>query len=103
MLREVCGDTAAEVTEYVLRDVLNLALGNPDNHGRNTALAKDIDGCVRLTPLFDFCPMRLDASGVRRSTTWGCMREPLGPSRDLDPDRSVVATSRPRPSWIRRD
>jgi len=90
VIRDVCDDPAAEVTEYVLRDLLNLALGNPDNHGRNTALQKDTDGSVRLTPLFDFCPMRLDTTGVRRSTTWACMRQPAGPSRDLDPDWSAV-------------
>ncbi|MCK8785777.1 HipA domain-containing protein [Roseomonas sp. NAR14] len=85
-----CDDPAAEVTEYVLRDVLNLALGNPDNHGRNTALQKGPDGSVRLTPLYDFCPMRLDPGAIARSTTWRCMRAFNGPSRDLDPDWAVV-------------
>lgn len=90
VIKEVCDDPATEVTEYVLRDLLNLALGNPDNHGRNTALQKDTDGSVRLTPVYDFCPMRLDRAGVRRSTTWACMKEPGGPSRDLAPNWSVV-------------
>ncbi|WP_250265983.1 type II toxin-antitoxin system HipA family toxin [Rhodovastum atsumiense] len=90
VIREVCTDPATEVTEYVLRDLLNLALGNPDNHGRNTALQKDTDGTIRLTPLYDFCPMRLDATGVRRSTTWACMKAPGGPSRDLTPDWNTV-------------
>lgn len=90
VIKEVCDDPATEITEYVLRDLLNLALGNPDNHGRNTALQKDTDGSIRLTPLYDFCPMRLDATGVRRSTTWACMKQLHGSSRDLAPDWSVV-------------
>ncbi|HEY4253941.1 MAG TPA: HipA domain-containing protein, partial [Roseomonas sp.] len=83
VIKTVCDDPAIEVTEYVLRDVLNLALGNPDNHGRNTALRKAPDGSVRLTPVYDFCPMRLEPGGIARSTTWRCMRLPNGPSRDL--------------------
>jgi serine/threonine-protein kinase HipA len=74
ILKAACDDPAADVTEYVLRDVLNLAMGNPDNHGRNTVLQKDVDGTIRLTPLYDFCPMRLDRTVVARSTTWRCMR-----------------------------
>lgn len=66
-------DPAAEITEYVLRDLLNHAMGNPDNHGRNTAFRKLADGTVRLTPLFDFAPMRLDPGGIVRSTRWACM------------------------------
>ncbi len=78
------------MTEYVLRDVLNLALGNPDNHGRNTALQKAPDGSVRLAPVYDFCPMRLEPSGIARATTWRCMRPAHGPSRDLNPDWAEV-------------
>lgn len=72
-LNEACTDPVAEATEYVLRDVLNLAMGNPDNHGRNTALQKREDGWIGLTPLFDFSPMRLDTSGVMRFTRWACL------------------------------
>jgi serine/threonine-protein kinase HipA len=89
-IKDYCDDPAAEVTEYLLREVLNLALGNPDNHGRNTALQKTADGGVRLTPLYDFCPMRLDSSGIARSTTWKCMKPLGGPSRDLNPDWEEV-------------
>ncbi len=90
VIKTVCDDPAAEVTEYVLRDVLNLALGNPDNHGRNTALQKAPDGSVRLTPVYDFCPMRLNPTGIARSTTWRGMRSVNGPSRDLTPDWQEV-------------
>ena len=90
VIKTVCDDPVAEVTEYVLRDLLNLALGNPDNHGRNTALQKHTDGSIRLTPVYDLCPMRLDPTGIRRSTTWACMRVLGGPSRDLAPDWDIV-------------
>jgi serine/threonine-protein kinase HipA len=90
VIKDYCDVPAFEAKEYLLRDVLNLALGNPDNHGRNTALQKGADGGVRLAPLYDFCPMRLDFSGIARSTTWKCMK-PLGaPSRDLNPDWEKV-------------
>jgi len=36
-------DFDTQIIEYVRRDLLNLALGNRDNHGRNMALLKDID------------------------------------------------------------
>ncbi|KAA0676753.1 type II toxin-antitoxin system HipA family toxin [Azospirillum brasilense] len=78
-------DPAADVTEYVLRDLLNVAMGNPDNHGRNSALQKLSDRTVRLAPLFDFAPMRLDPSVIRRSTRWACMG-----GRDAAPDWSVI-------------
>jgi len=90
VIKTFCDDPAAEVTEYVLRDVLNLALGNPDNHGRNTAIQKAPDRSVRLTPIYDFCPMRIEPSGIARSTTWRCMRPMNGASRDLNPDWEQV-------------
>jgi serine/threonine protein kinase HipA of HipAB toxin-antitoxin module len=60
-----CSDPQAEVLEYLRRDVANLALGNKDNHARNTALQRDFSGQVRLTPLFDFAPMYLHPTGLR--------------------------------------
>jgi serine/threonine-protein kinase HipA len=56
--------------EYVKRDILNLALGNTDNHGRNTAVIKMPDGTSALSPLFDFAPMFLDPEGIPRSSRW---------------------------------
>lgn len=58
VIRDVSADPQADVAEYLRRDALNLATGNPDNHGRNTALSKRL-GSVRLSPLFDYAPMRL--------------------------------------------
>lgn len=79
MIRQVSDDPVADTLEYVLRDVLNAAMGNPDNHGRNTALAKGAGGGIRLAPLYDFAPMRLSASGIGLATRWRCLR-----GHDLD-------------------
>ena len=72
VIRAVSDDPAADTVDYVLRDLLNAAMGNPDNHGRNTALTKHADGGIRLAPLFDFAPMCLSAAGIGRSTRWRC-------------------------------
>ncbi|HLL00697.1 MAG TPA: HipA domain-containing protein [Myxococcaceae bacterium] len=55
--------------EYLKRDLLNLVFGNSDNHGRNIALLKTTDA-VRLAPVFDFAPMKMDPEGVTRTTRW---------------------------------
>ncbi|MGM0595133.1 MAG: type II toxin-antitoxin system HipA family toxin [Pseudomonadota bacterium] len=70
-------DPAAELTEYVLRDLLNVALLNTDNHGRNTALLKRHGG-VTLAPLFDFAPMFLDDAGIARVCRWEAPTEQAG-------------------------
>jgi serine/threonine-protein kinase HipA len=63
-------DFESEIVEYVRRDLLNLALGNRDNHGRNTAVLKDVDGTMRLAPLYDFGPSFLDARAIVRVIHW---------------------------------
>ncbi|GLU29944.1 hypothetical protein Brsp01_51770 [Brucella sp. NBRC 12950] len=83
VLRRNSADPFADIAEYVKRDVANLALGNPDNHGRNSALSKHQDGAIRLSPLFDFAPMRLAKEGIVRSTRWEMMRDR---GRDHFPD-----------------
>ena len=61
----------AELQEYFRRDILNLALGNTDNHGRNTAVLKrQARIAVELSPLFDFAPMFLDPEGIPRMARW---------------------------------
>lgn len=59
-----------EVTEFICRDILNVAMGNTDNHGRNTAMQYLPDGTSKLSPLFDFAPMILDDSGISRVCRW---------------------------------
>jgi serine/threonine-protein kinase HipA len=69
-LVERCADPQADVLEYIRRDVANLALGNKDNHARNTALQRDHAGGVRLAPLYDFVPMYLHPDGIARRMRW---------------------------------
>lgn len=59
-----------ELCEYVRRDLFNLAVGNRDNHGRNTAILKDVDGTMRLAPLFDVGPSFLDGRAIARVIRW---------------------------------
>jgi serine/threonine-protein kinase HipA len=69
-IRRHVTDPYAETLEFLKRDVLNLAMRNTDNHARNTAVQRLEDGTVRLTPLFDFCPMFLDPEVVPRTVQW---------------------------------
>jgi serine/threonine-protein kinase HipA len=73
VIRQVSADPAGDTLEYVLRDLLNFAMGNPDNHGRNAALSKPATGGVRLSPLFDFAPMRMSDAAIGRATRWACL------------------------------
>ena len=63
-------EPAEELRELLLRDVLDVALGNTDNHARNTAVLKRTDGVIELTPLYDFAPMVLDPQGIARVCRW---------------------------------
>jgi len=65
-----CASPLPELAEYIRRDVLNLALGNKDNHARNTALTRNMQGNLQLTPLFDFAPMVLHPDGIARRMRW---------------------------------
>jgi serine/threonine-protein kinase HipA len=69
-LAGVVTDPTCEVIEYIKRDIANVALGNKDNHGRNTAIQRRDDGAVALTPLFDFAPMWLHPDGIARRIRW---------------------------------
>jgi len=60
----------ADLLEYIQRDIANVALGNKDNHARNTALLRFENGRVELSPLFDFAPMYLDPEGIARACRW---------------------------------
>jgi serine/threonine-protein kinase HipA len=69
-LGQLATDPLAELAEYVKRDMANVALGNKDNHGRNTAIQRKHDGSIGLTPLFDFAPMWLHPDGIARKMRW---------------------------------
>lgn len=75
-LAEILSDFDTELCEYVRRDLFNLAVGNRDNHGRNTAILKQIDGTMRLAPIFDVGPSFLDARAIARAIRWD--GEPIG-------------------------
>ncbi|KPA13377.1 phosphatidylinositol kinase [Candidatus Magnetomorum sp. HK-1] len=59
-----------DIKEFIFRDFLNILMGNTDNHGRNSAFIKTIDGKIKLSPLFDFAPMVLDDAGIPRNSKW---------------------------------
>lgn len=58
-----------DIIEFLRRDMLNLALGNVDNHGRNTAYLKT-PWETSISPLFDFAPMFMDPEGIPRAARW---------------------------------
>lgn len=68
-LRECVSDPFATTVEYLKRDILNMAMGNIDNHPFNKAV-RMIDGKIRLTPIFDFSPSYLLTDDVERSMEW---------------------------------
>jgi serine/threonine-protein kinase HipA len=90
VLKTVSTDPMTDILEYVKREIANQALGNSDNHGRNTALSKGPGGTINLSPLFDFTPMRLAPETIARSTKWGVMLKSHG---DHSPDWELVATT----------
>lgn len=65
-----CSDPQEEILEYIKRDIANLALGNKDNHARNTAVQRGFNGRIALTPLYDFAPMYLHPDGIARRIRW---------------------------------
>lgn len=69
-LAQCLTDFDGEIVEYMRRDLLNIALGNRDNHGRNTAVLKETDGTLLLAPLYDFGPAFLDARNIVRVMRW---------------------------------
>lgn len=108
-LLEHATDAQAEILEYLRRDVANLALGNTDNHARNTAVQRDFDGGVRLAPLFDFAPMVLHPDGIARRMRWmgevhskpdwgAVLTTIVGLSPAAPTRRGVLRTRRARPA-----
>nr|WP_255537805.1 HipA domain-containing protein [Motiliproteus sp. SC1-56] len=69
-LAKFSSDPTREVLEFVKRDVVNVVMGNKDNHARNSAVFRLENGEVTLTPLFDFAPMYLDPEGIARVCRW---------------------------------
>ena len=69
-IRQVVDDPLQETIEFMRRDALNMAMRNTDNHARNTAVQRTIDGVVQLTPLFDFAPKFRDPELIARTCHW---------------------------------
>ncbi|MBX3232663.1 MAG: HipA domain-containing protein [Labilithrix sp.] len=95
-------DPRAELRELLLRDVLDVALGNTDNHGRNTSVLKEPRGPTRLSPLYDFAPMILDVQGIARVSRWDAEREGY-PEWGAVADSLAVHGLEPAPTkaWLR--
>ncbi|WP_374527216.1 type II toxin-antitoxin system HipA family toxin [Acinetobacter sp.] len=70
VIMQNCTNPEQEIIEYIKRDLANIALGNKDNHTRNTAFQRLTNGEIRLSPLFDFAPMWLHPDGIARCTRW---------------------------------
>ncbi|MCT8571003.1 HipA domain-containing protein [Glaesserella parasuis] len=68
-------DKQAFVIEWVRRDLLNIAFGNSDNHGRNTAFLRN-QNRIWLAPIYDFAPMKADPEGIPRTTMWDSKGHP---------------------------
>jgi len=92
-------DRDRDLLEYLYRDILNIAMGNTDNHARNTAMLKFPNGEVRLSPLYDFAPMILDDQGIARVCRWGAAEAKAEPQWPLVIDQ--VAALGPDPDWLR--
>jgi len=73
-------DTQSFVCEWLKRDLLNIAFGNSDNHGRNTLRLKKPNG-ISLSPIYDFAPMKADPEVAIRTTTWSTPYEQGGELR----------------------
>lgn len=69
-LIQYCSDSPRDLLEYIKRDIVNVVMGNKDNHARNTAVTRSTNGNVRISPLFDFAPMYLDPEGIARVCRW---------------------------------
>ncbi len=49
---------------------LNVALGNKDNHSRNTAIQRLNNGITATDSTLRFCTMWLHPDGIARTTRW---------------------------------
>ena len=70
VIMKYCSNPELDIIEYVKIDLANIALGNKDNHTRNTAFQRLNNGCIQLTPLYDFTPMWMHPDGISRCTRW---------------------------------
>lgn len=62
-------DFSEFVADWICRDMLNMAFGNADNHGRNTSFLL-FDNKIKLSPIYDFAPMKADPESIARTIKW---------------------------------
>lgn len=74
VILENSSEPLSDIQEYLKRDMLNVCMGNTDNHPRNTAFLKTPKS-IRLSPLYDFSLMYLDSEGITRGCRWTENRE----------------------------
>lgn len=77
-------DFKSDLLEYLMRDIINRALGNTDNHGRNTSFIKT-NHSIRLSPIYDVTAMKYFES------------DPIVPSTHWDDEHRKVI---PRLNWV---
>ncbi|MHC8378494.1 type II toxin-antitoxin system HipA family toxin [Pseudomonas sp. MDT1-16] len=65
------------ISEYLRRDLINLIVGNTDNHGGNLSILRSKER-VSFAPIYDLAPMVLDVEGIVRITRWSTQIERLG-------------------------
>lgn len=94
-------DRKRDLRELLLRDVLDVALGNTDNHPRNTAMLKT-GGTVTLSPLYDFAPMILDRRGIARVCRWSDGKDFPDWSRVADTLDKLGLEADETKEWMRR-
>lgn len=68
-LRQCVADPFGATVEYLKRDILNMAMGNIDNHPYNTAI-RTVGGKTGLAPLYDFSPSYLLTDDIERQMEW---------------------------------
>lgn len=68
-IRQFSSSPLEDLKELIRRDILNVALGNTDNHSRNTSFLKG-KSAARLSPLYDFAPMMVDPEWIARTCRW---------------------------------
>lgn len=74
-IRRLCRDQARDLRELFRRMIFNIAIGNTDDHARNTAFFFD-GAAYDLTPAYDIVPMmRTGGEASQAMAIWGDRRE----------------------------
>ena len=80
--------------ELLLRYAAARAMGNTDNHGRNTSVLKPLDGGVVLSPVYDSAPMFSDRSAHQAHSD-----QVLGVARRAAGLEGCLPAARAHPAW----